>query len=122
MNKTEKVIENLKLIKATIEWEYPLDYQLEIDEAIELIEKLDKQVKTKSIPHTYENCHNITCKDKSYKQGRIDALDELVERFNIAVKDMEDSSIIEKTVMNAVIVGSLIGLVRNLANELKEQN
>lgn len=33
------------------------------------------------IKHTYENCHNATCKDKSYNQGRVDALDEMLEFY-----------------------------------------
>lgn len=38
---TEELIDMLEMIAAEIEWEYPLDYQLAIEEAIKRIEELD---------------------------------------------------------------------------------
>ena len=42
----EEVIETLKVAKSEIEWEYPMDYQIAldkaIDKAIEALEQIDK--------------------------------------------------------------------------------
>ena len=39
MDKTE-IIEELELLKSEIEWEYPMIYQVVIDEAIEIIKEV----------------------------------------------------------------------------------
>ena len=38
----EELIKNLELIKAEIEWEYPLDHQSTIDAAIAAVKRLGK--------------------------------------------------------------------------------
>ena len=57
----EEVIKTLELAKAEVEWNYPMDYAVAIDEAIKAI---DKQIPKK--PKEYEdkfyacpNCENI---------------------------------------------------------------
>lgn len=37
--KTEKIIETIKIAAAEVEWNYPLDYTIALDEAAELLEK-----------------------------------------------------------------------------------
>jgi len=44
MADVEKVITNLELVKASIEWEEPLDYQIMLDEAIQTIRELQEQI------------------------------------------------------------------------------
>ena len=36
--KTEKIIETIKVAAAEVEWDYPLDYTIALDEAAELLE------------------------------------------------------------------------------------
>ena len=36
--KTEKIIETIKIAAAEVEWNYPLDYTIALDEAAELLE------------------------------------------------------------------------------------
>ena len=38
-----KIKADLELFKAIIEWEYPLDYQLKLDEVIKIIEEVGKE-------------------------------------------------------------------------------
>lgn len=40
-----EAIEIIKVAKAEVEWEYPLDYQIAFDKAIEVLEKYDKSEK-----------------------------------------------------------------------------
>lgn len=40
--KIKEIIETLKMIKAVIEWDYPLDYAIVIDEAIEILKECEK--------------------------------------------------------------------------------
>ena len=43
MNMTNnEAIETLKVAKSEIEWEYPMDYQIALDKAIEALEQIDK--------------------------------------------------------------------------------
>lgn len=37
--KTEKIIETIKVAAAEVEWNYPLDYTIALNEAAELLEK-----------------------------------------------------------------------------------
>lgn len=37
--KTEKIIETIKIAATEVEWNYPLDYTIALDEAAELLEK-----------------------------------------------------------------------------------
>lgn len=37
--KIEKIIETIKIAAAEVEWNYPLDYTIALDEAAELLEK-----------------------------------------------------------------------------------
>ena len=37
--KIEKIIETIKIAAAEVEWNYPLDYKIALDEAAELLEK-----------------------------------------------------------------------------------
>ena len=47
--KIEKIIETIKVAAAEVEWNYPLDYTIALDEAAELLEK---QVPKKPFPKT----------------------------------------------------------------------
>ena len=40
---TSEIIEQLKQLKAAIEWDMPLDYQIVIDEAIKVFEASEKE-------------------------------------------------------------------------------
>lgn len=42
---TEEIIKTLKIASAEVEWNYPLDYALAIDEAIEIIEQYNYAVR-----------------------------------------------------------------------------
>ena len=45
--KIEKIIETIKIAAAEVEWNYPLDYTIALDEAAELLEKqVPKKPKT----------------------------------------------------------------------------
>ncbi len=55
---TKKLIQTLECIKALFEWEYPLDYVIAIDEAIEDIRKLE-EVKEYVDPLRNFNQHNV---------------------------------------------------------------
>lgn len=39
--KTKEIIENLKLMQSQVEWNYPMDYAVTIDEAIEAVKIAD---------------------------------------------------------------------------------
>lgn len=45
--KIEKIIKTIKIAAAEVEWNYPLDYKIALDEAAELLEK---QVPKKPFP------------------------------------------------------------------------
>ena len=47
--KTEKIIETIKIAATEVEWNYPLDYTIALNEAAELLEK---QVPKKPFPKT----------------------------------------------------------------------
>ena len=52
----QKMIDNLKIMQAEIEWEYPLDYAATIDNVIEILEKSEQGWKTGHwIPSEREN-------------------------------------------------------------------
>lgn len=55
--------------------------------------------------HTYENCHNITCRRKCQKDGYNKAIDEFAEA--IMVKATEES---EKVVFDGRLVGDALSL------------
>ena len=41
--KIKEIIETLEIIKAAVEWDYPLDYAIAIDEAIKILKAVGKE-------------------------------------------------------------------------------
>ena len=63
----------------------------------QIAEWLEDYKRLKSIPeHTYENCHNLTCRRKCKKDGYNMAIDDFLER----VKEMYAFTILEEEQFN----------------------
>ncbi len=63
----EQIETNLKLMAAEIEWEYPIDHQATIEEAVDYLDKL-KQIK--EVIHEW----NIDITDNKSKEEYFDAI------------------------------------------------
>lgn len=73
----KELIETIKIAKAEVEWYYPMDYQIAFDEAIEIIERMDKlsEVLTEAEQlHPYKIPGNNDTYSQ-YNEGWCDALD-----------------------------------------------
>ena len=70
----KEAIETLKIAKAEVEWNYPLDYGIALDMAIEALEKQVPE-KPEKEGHNYVMCpvcggflgYEVDCKDEAYQ-------------------------------------------------------
>lgn len=56
-NEIKEIIDTLKIAKAEIEWNYPLNYQIIFDKAIKIIEKR----LPKAVSKSYDDRHDYLC-------------------------------------------------------------
>lgn len=77
-----EAIETLKVVKSEIEWEYPMDYQIALDKAIEALEQ-KPDIRLKAL------MKNL--KDRDWEMFATYRIDEVEARGIIeAIKDMEE--------------------------------
>ena len=91
----EEAIEIIKIARAEVEWEYPMDYAAAFDKAIEALEQepiLDK-IRAEIVDTLYVDSL-IFGELIDFKNGKIDA-DDVIEEFN-RVTRMEVLRIIDK--------------------------
>lgn len=78
----DEAIETLKVAKSEIEWEYPMDYQIALDKAIEALEQ-KPDIRLKAL------MKNL--KDRDWEMFATYRIDEVEARGIIeAIKDMEE--------------------------------
>lgn len=73
----KELINIIEIAKAEVEWDYPLDYQIAFDEAIEIIKRMDKLsevlIEAEQL-HPYKISGNNDTYSQ-YNEGWCDALD-----------------------------------------------
>lgn len=81
----KELITIIEIAKAEIEWDYPLDYQIAFDEAIEIIERMDKlsEVLTEAEQlHPYKILGDPDTYTQ-YNEGWNDALDYIDSKMGV---------------------------------------
>lgn len=69
------------------------------------------------VEHTYENCHNATCRRKCQKDGWNMAIDEFAER---AIKIVYEANNRERNPQPRDMVADIHYKLRDLAEQMKE--
>ena len=80
--KISELINTLKIAKAEVEWNYPLDYQIAFDEAIKIIETMDNLLKVLDMAEKIYPDKVIGDADtySQYNEGWSDAVDYIYSR------------------------------------------
>lgn len=81
----KELIKTIKIATAEVEWCYPLDYQIAFDEAIEIIERMDKlsEILTEAEQlHPYKIPGNNDTYSQ-YNEGWNDALDYIDSKMGV---------------------------------------
>ena len=81
--KISELIKTLKIAKAEVEWNYPLDYQIAFDEAIKIIETMDNLLKVLDMAEKMHPYKVIGDADtySQYNEGWSDAVDYIYSRM-----------------------------------------
>lgn len=79
----KELIKTLKIAKAEVEWNYPLDYQIAFDETIKIIETMDNLLQVLDMAEKMHPYKVIGDADtySQYNEGWSDAVDYIYSRM-----------------------------------------